>query len=254
MSGLSAFQQLQNQFAAHLRAPLLNAPPPGIEARRLAVYNELFFNNVEGAISGAFPVLKRISSEAAFAARVRRFYAEYGAHTPLFHQLAGEFVQWLEASPPQPDDPPFLLELAHYEWVELELSLRLASPLAPAAEVLDSPLAVSPLAWPLAYAFAVHKIGPDYLPQQPGDTPTCLVVYRDAEDSVRFMETNPLTNRLLEQLEQLQPPCTGRKALLALAQELGYADASPLLAQGEVLLATLHQRGIIGAAPLLTLE
>ena len=40
-------------LARHVRDPQRYAPPPGIEARRLAVYRQLFFGNVEGLLAGA---------------------------------------------------------------------------------------------------------------------------------------------------------------------------------------------------------
>ena len=46
------FQQLQRQLTAHLRDP--GSPPPaGIEERRLKIYRELFYNNVEGFLANA---------------------------------------------------------------------------------------------------------------------------------------------------------------------------------------------------------
>ena len=41
------FRQVQREFAAHLRDPANNPAPGNIEERRLAIYRELFFNNVK---------------------------------------------------------------------------------------------------------------------------------------------------------------------------------------------------------------
>ena len=40
----------QRAFAAHLRDPS-NPAPPGIEARRMAVYRDLFYNAIEGLLA-----------------------------------------------------------------------------------------------------------------------------------------------------------------------------------------------------------
>src|SRR5690606_5861953 len=50
----------QTAFAAHLRDPDGAAAPEGIEDRRLGVYRELFFNNVEGLLAGNFPVIREL--------------------------------------------------------------------------------------------------------------------------------------------------------------------------------------------------
>src|SRR5690606_31251308 len=110
---------------------------------------------------------------------------------------------------PQAGDLPFLLELAHYEWVELAVSIQ-ADPapddaVDPAGDLLAERPVVPPLAWSLAYDFPVHRIGPEFQPQTPGDTPTFLIVYRTAHDEIKFMELNPVTARLMALLEEAGP-------------------------------------------------
>ena len=41
-----AFQQFQHDLARHLRDPHHTRRPAGVPARRMAVYNELLFNNI----------------------------------------------------------------------------------------------------------------------------------------------------------------------------------------------------------------
>ena len=52
------FQKLQAQLTAHIRNPALAAAPGGIEDRRLNIYRELFYNNIEGFLANAFPVVR----------------------------------------------------------------------------------------------------------------------------------------------------------------------------------------------------
>ena len=40
------FQQTQYQFAAYIRDPEHQAIPDQIESRRMAIYRDLFFNNI----------------------------------------------------------------------------------------------------------------------------------------------------------------------------------------------------------------
>lgn len=63
MADLPLFKQTQYEFAAHIRDPKLNPKPDGIESRRMNIYAELFFNNVEDFISNTYPVLKSITAE-----------------------------------------------------------------------------------------------------------------------------------------------------------------------------------------------
>jgi hypothetical protein len=114
------------QFALtrHLRDPQASPAPEGFEDRRLAVYRELLFNNIEGLLSGNFPVIRKLLGDERWKALIRDFYRDYRCHTPLFPEIAREFLRYLEARAEDGlagREPSFLQELAHYEWVELAL-------------------------------------------------------------------------------------------------------------------------------------
>lgn len=248
------FQQLQYHFAAHLRDPERQPAPPGIEDRRLRIYRELFFNNIEDFLANAFPVLRRLYADEPWRSLVRDFYARHHCRDPQFNGVAAEFLRYLDEERGEVEgDPPFLRELAHYEWVELALSI--AEDTAPPAQadpdgdLLDGVPGLSPLAWPLAYDWPVHRIGPDFRPDEPGAAPTCLVLYRTPQDEVRFLEINAVTARLLELMAE-RPDVSGRSLIAAVAGELG-VDTDSLLAPGVEMLRGLRARGILqgGRAP-----
>jgi len=244
----------QDALAAYIRDPEHVAPPEGIEARRLKVYRDLFFNNVEGLLAGNFPVIRRIHGEARWRTLVRAFYRDHGSRTPLFTEIAREFLRWLESGAVA-DAPPWLCELAHYEWIELALQISEARDadiaLAPqiagvdASQVLlDGSPALSPLAWPLAYAWPVHRIGPDYRPDAPPPQPTLLLVHREAGGKVGFHVLNPLTYRLLQRLDEA-PDLSGRVQLEALAAEAQRNDVDAFVAEGAAMLRQWRGKGII---------
>ena len=90
---------LREQFdamARHVRDPAAHAGPPGIEARRLKIYRDLVYNNLDGLLAGNFPVIRSLHDEAQWQARVRDFYREHRSHTPLFTEIAREFIRHLE--------------------------------------------------------------------------------------------------------------------------------------------------------------
>ncbi len=241
-----AFQTLQYAFAAHLRDPERAPPPAGIEARRLQIYRDLFYNNIESFLANAFPVMRTLLDDAHWHPLVRRFYANHPCHDPQLHGVARAFVDYLGAS--GETLAPWLPELAHYEWVELALAVdpaELTPQLAdPNGDLLDDVPRVSPLAWPLAYAWPVHRIGPSYQPTQVPAPPTCLVVYRTRGDEVRFMEVNPVTLQLLTLLDSDTPP-TGREALLQIAAALQHPQPETLVEEGTAMLAGLRARDIL---------
>lgn len=243
------FRTVQQRLAAHLRDPARQAPPADMEDRRLKIYRELVYNNVEDLLASAFPVLRRLSADVTWHARVRDFYARHVSRAPQFYRLAEEFLHFLEHERGlHADDPPFLQELAHYEWVELALSIapaELAPELAdPDGDPMHAPPVLSPLAWPLSYAWPVHRIGPDNQPAHAPELPTYLVVYRTRQDEVRFMELNAVSARLL-QLIEARPDASGRELLLDIAQELQHPAPEQIIDAGRGLLAGLRERDIL---------
>ena len=65
------FQEKQYAFAAHIRDPQNVPAPEGIEDRRMAIYRELFFNNLKSLLSNMFPVLTKLHSDQHWRRLVR---------------------------------------------------------------------------------------------------------------------------------------------------------------------------------------
>lgn len=244
------FQRAQRAFAAHLRDPDTQPPPAAIEDRRMGIYRDLIYNNIEGFIRGAFPVLHRIVPAEQWHALVREFIRGYRCQTPYFLEISEEFLQFLQARKPGPNEPPFMLELAHYEWVELALDVALTEfppEQSPQPSLLETLWQVSPLVWPLSYVYPVHRLGPDYQPAEPPDEPTFLLVYRNRADEVRFMASNAATVHLLQCLQA--QPASGGEALAQLARDINHPDPSALTKMGEELLHTLWLQDILLPLP-----
>ena len=244
---MKAFQQLQYRFAAHLRDPRKPAPR-GMAPRRMRLYADLYYNNVEGFLSSAFPVLRRIMADARWHALARDFCRRHRPQDPLFRRIAREFLDYLEQERGRKKgDGPFLAELAHYEWVELALAgdpRELAdAPADPRGDLLDGVPVLSPLAWPLTYSFAVHRIAPGFLPVRPEPKPVHLVAWRNRADEVKFMEGNDVTARLLQLMAQR--PAQGRALLARIARELRHPEPELVIGQGAAILKGLAARDIV---------
>ncbi len=248
MSDRKRFQDLQFDFAAHIRNPQNTPPPADIEDRRMAIYRELFFNNLSSLLSGTFPVLNKVIGQSAWEGLIRDFMIEHRCHTPYFHQVSEEFLAYLQqARASNNDDPPYLFELAHYEWVELAMTLEDdledLSGVNPSGDLLEEIPVLSPLAWRLGYHFAVHRISVDYQPTEPEEQPVHLLINRDDNDKVNFTEINPVTARLLELMEEDQ--FTGKEILKKIAAELGEQDSVSTITAGEKILTRLRDSQVI---------
>jgi hypothetical protein len=242
-------EALQREFTAHIRDPDGKPVPGGVEDRRMKIYRDLFFNNIGSLLSSNFPVLVKLFDESSWKALVRDFYAHHQCQTPLFPEVAREFLRYLQDERGERErDPPFLLELAHYEWIELALELDERSardvPANPQGDLLEGQPVLSPLVHALSYRFPVHRIGPDFQPARPPVEPTHLLVYRNQADEVRFMLLNGVSRLLVDLLKENNAE-TGRQLLERIAARIGHPDPDRVIAAGVQLLRDLKNRDIL---------
>lgn len=243
------FVRQQYAFAAHIRNPEKNPCPDAIEKRRMKIYRELFYNNVEDFMANTYPVLRQIMPDERWHALIRDYFANHLSHTPLFPEMPREFIKYLEwERNPHSDDPPFMLELAHYEWVELALSLSDEkideTKIDTHGDLLDGIPIISPFAWSLSYRFPVHRIGPAFQPKEAGETQTHLIVYRDANFDVHFIEINPVTARLMQLILENNNQ-SGRVLLQQMATELNHPQPNIVIQGGIEILNDLKKRQVI---------
>jgi uncharacterized protein len=243
---MKSFQETQLAFAKHLRAPDLYPAPAEMEDRRMEIYRELIYNNIENFISTVFPVIRSLLPDENWHLIVRDFIHQHRCQTPYFLEISEEFLQYLMQERGLRDgDPVFLLELAHYEWIELALDVSEAN-IPPASnypiELLASKPQVSPLVACLSYQYPVHKISPDYQPATP--EPTQLVVYRNRNDKVHFMAANSMTLRLLYLL-QTNPLARLGDQLHLIASELQHTQPEQLFGEAQTLINELFKLDII---------
>ncbi len=250
MAERPGFQQKQYAFAAHIRDPEHVAAPEGIEDRRMAIYRDLFFNNLRNLLSNMFPVLKILHSKEKWASIIRQFMQKHRAATPYFLRLPQEFIEFLQDEyQAEDDDFPFLLELAHYEYAELSLSISEdvndLTGVDPDGDLLANIPVKSELTCVYAYQYPVHRISSDYQPQAPGEQPTYLAVYRRSNDKVGFLELNPMTAGLLEAVAANDDGLNGEALLRRLAKETNYPDVDAFIEHGVAALEEMRQLEIL---------
>lgn len=247
MSGKLFTEQMA--FAAHLRDPNVHPAPNEIEDRRLQIYRDLFYNNVEGFVANGFPVLKSLLDDTSWHQLVRRFFRDYRCKTPYFIEIAEEFLNFLQTEQqPLHQQFPFLVELAHYEWVELavDTSMEQIPTLGfnPNGDMLQGHPLLSPLAHVLTYEYPVHQIKPGFVPLEKSAAPHFLLVYRNLDDRVKFMEINAATAQLMGILTA-DPNLTGLQAVQQMAQLMPQVDLETLTRGARTALEHLRQVGVV---------
>lgn len=244
------FQDKQYAFAAHIRDPDHTVAPDGIEDRRMAIYRELFFNNLSKLLSTFFPVLQKVLTDTEWRLTIRAFMKIHRAKTPYFLQLPEEFLAFLQNEYRDLDEAhPFTTELAHYEYAELALRV---SPdendftdVNPEGDLQTEVPVKSALDWVFAYQYPVHRISADFQPGEKLEQPAYLTVYRRDDDKVRFLELNAISAALLDAVENNSSGQSGAELLRALAEKVQYPDVDALVRHGLDTLREMRQLQII---------
>ena len=246
-SNLPGFRDTQLEFAAHIRNPKTHPRPGDVEDRRMKIYVELFYNNIEGFLASGFPITKQVLGDEPWHQLVREFVHRHGSESPYFLEISQEFLTFLADGDPQlPGLPECLLELAHYERVELALGVSEVeipeSGYDAGADLRSGPLIVSPLIWCLAYRWPVHEIGPGHIPEVMPELPTHLIVCRRRNDQVSFMAVSAATLKLVERLQAGE---TADEALGRIAEAMPGTDSTVVYEQGLATLERLREAEIV---------
>lgn len=242
------FSALQDELAGWVRDPS-RPVPAGLEPRRLAIYRELFFNNVREFIDAAFPVLKSLLPAPEWADLLQHFLAGHRAQSPYFRDISLEFRQWLERERTSwLAARPWAAELLHFEWAELAADCAALPPEPPwtKGDLMAGVPVLRNACWALAYRWPVHVLGPASPPAaEPSATPTFLLLWRDEADAVRQMEVSPLAARLVELLQVEPGPGESLLAVLAAQSGLEGAAVAPFVRAGAAVLEEFQERGLI---------
>ncbi len=237
------FKQLQHQFSNHIRTRGDAPAPDGIPEHRLSVYRALFYNNITGFLDGTFPVCSDVLGER-WGELSDLFFRTHRCETPYFAEICQEFLRFLEQDYAGKDqDPAWLYELAHYEWLELSVDITVSDlPIFnPDGDVIDGVPVFAPATEAFLYQYPVHTISTDNATPEP--VHTAIIVYRDADEDVRFVHTNPITLALLSLLKE--QPLTGRQAVYGLLEAQGIAASEAAVQGGVSILSQWKAQGLI---------
>lgn len=238
------FQEFQYALGRHLRHPHGVKRPAGVPMRRADVYHGLLRNNLEGFLLACFPITHALLGARRWPRLVDAFFREARCHTPYFREIPHEFLDWLLTTELPVALPPWLAELAHYEWVELALDVMETAALPdvdPEGDLLDGEPVLAPALMNLAYVWPVHRIGPAFRPRKP--QATHLLVFRNTEYRIKFIELNPVSARLVTLLQE--DGHSGREACTRIATELHHPSPDVLLGHGAGILNQLRLAGAI---------
>lgn len=252
ISDTPSFQAYQLAFTAYLRDPSGKTRPNGVSAKQMGIYKEIVFNNLFESVSACFPVAQKVLGKRAWLHLVRRFFREHASNSPIFRQIPEEFIDFVSKLNlnDKSNLPEYLASLCHYECVELQVSAMVEpaqlmigniQQINTRGDLLANRVVFTASMQLLNYAYAVHKISTKYKPKEKINTQ--LLVYRNTEYQVKFIELNPVTYRLIELMQGQSN--TGEQALTTIANELSHPHPESVVQFGLEILNDLRVQGII---------
>ncbi|MDF1763595.1 MAG: putative DNA-binding domain-containing protein [Oleibacter sp.] len=266
---------LQAAFAQDIRSDghVLATTDP-----RMQIYRDLFFKNIKGFLDSTFPVCAEILGEQYWTELAKKFLLQHASASPYFLKISEEFLLFLNQQTTLINDSPWLLELAHYEWLELAVDVldtqenefdnavsfqsvhqkESGDDSSQDASVVEKawfdrvPIPTS-AAMSAIYNFPVHEISPNNA--SPNPQTTGIIVFRDQSDRVRFIHTNPFTVALFELLcEQSSMVCSsfsnhqamsGRESVIHLLKQAQMVLSEAAIDGGCRIIAEWNERGLI---------
>jgi len=249
------FQRYQHQFVDYLRHPLEIDVVPEPLPQSSTVYAKLLFSKIEGSLDNCFPISCELLGTKRWTQLIQSFIKDHRCQSPLYREIPDEFINYLMNEPSAIVLPEFIIELAHYEWMELVLETEKATQSPPCFPITKDILNVIPAFNPvfhlLHYHYPVQHItasDPYWKDWESGTEPysqesIILAGLRDNDYKVQFIEINTVTARLIELTQE--GFSTAEQALLELAAEMHYGDHETILPFGHDIFKQLEQQQII---------
>ena len=249
MSFLSYQAKLRDAlFASELLDNVFNTL--GADPTRWKVYRRMVRSRLTDSIEHAFERLVATVGTECFREIVGRFLAEAPPRSHYLRDVPGEFLDFFEKNRDVLTRtyvlPAYAVDLARYEWAELETAYSFEESSALHVEPLDMQgvAVLSPAHRLIELAYPVHCLevrGPDATMQA---APFSLCLYRDPEThEVAVLELTPVTAAMLSLMERGTMPLVEvvRKAAEAVGATVDVAFVDAL----STLLADFTERGLL---------
>ena len=235
----------QSNFASYCR----DGKPikiPGTKESRLPQYRRLVFNVVKDSLESAYPIAHSFIEPEVWEEMASRFFSEHDSQTPQIWKLPFEFYQFaVEKDFATQYRIPFLHELLHFEWLEIEVFMMEDIPLPDYQENgnwLTDSICFNPEYRLVKLEYPVHLKNPAQIKNEKGDY--FLLIFREQESGhVEFVNLSVLFTYLLEHL------LNGEKQFQEILSDIiyifGINDDQLLLNKSITFLQDLKSKGFV---------
>ncbi len=175
---------------------------PGTRQKGLDQYRRLIRNNIHNAMEQAFPIAYTVLSETQWDTLVDDFHAHHPAATPQVWKLPLEFYLFVaENNYVDKFSLPFLNDLLHFEWIEIEVHTmedQVPAPSRQEGDPLSDKIVVYPEYRMIRLKYPVHLYAAEEALHHPGNY--FLLTFRTRDFNVRFVDIPALHAFYFEQI------------------------------------------------------
>jgi uncharacterized protein len=236
--------QTQSRLADYCRTGLYE-PIAGVDPERAAVYRELVWNTVSGALEKAYPITWEWLGAEKWDELTSDFFAQWNSSTPYFWMMPKELYLFVEQEGGARWGIPYLRDLLFFEWIEIELFMmadRKAQLHRQEGDLMRDPLVLNPEGRIDAFQYPVYRSQPEELGDSKGSY--FLFSYRHPVDlEVCFIELSPVCAVMVELL--MQSRLSGEELVGALIEQFGLEEGDEIYRFTENFLTGLLSQGAV---------
>jgi hypothetical protein len=218
----------------------------GAQTNRLPNYRRLVFNVIKDALETTYPISFKYIDEEIWDEMMYQFFSTHKCIDPQVWRMPEEFYQFcLAENYAEKHDLPFLNDLLHFEWLEVEIYMMedIKYPEYKSSDNwLDKKLALNPEHKIIKLEYPVHLENPKDAGLKKGDY--FLLLYREKESGrVQFINLSILFTFLIENI------ALGEKTLEEIFNDIlylfGINDLEMLQTKSLKFLKDLHSKGFV---------
>lgn len=238
-----SLSEVTKQFTHYCRTGQLH-PALDVNPHQIKFYFDHAKKNVIQTLENVFPLALHLLVPDQWELLTSDFFVNQEMSSPFLWKMPLSFVEFVKRGNwSQRFDLPYLNDLLHFEWVEIEVFMMPDQPKRSQKKVdpLDAVLYLNQESRLLSYSYPVFEKKP--LPRQMDKSTYPLFVFRHPIDcQVRFIALSSFFKDVLEQIQS--QPCLGRDVLISSAKKFALEETM-VLEKGKSFLSNLLSQSAI---------
>ena len=217
--------------------------PSGLLAKtdRLHHYRRLVYNVIYDTLASAYPITKAYLGKEKWKSLIDDFFKNYPNQSPQIWKMPYGLFEYLMDYPnPHSETFPFLAELVHFEWLEIELYAESDIEIGKAVSTLES-ININPHHRIVQLSYPFHRLSVAAAIQSPETK--FVVLFRNLENyKIEFSEVSILVAQVLKALPEND--CDFLHTMKKIAVNYNISEVELIEKQAHTLLSKFKQLGL----------